>query len=1050
MTSLLLQDLVRTADRAGRAGHSLLVCRRYSEGRELLRSLALEDGGWVGLEPVTPVELSARMAAPGMAADEVHRADQLDLRALLDEVIDRVLGAGAGAVTPDLAARTGFREAIAGAVTALRIAGVDPERVRSARTVDAERRLPLARVLAEYTDGLRERGWADEAEVLNRALRACREGSVEVPGERVLLLPGQRMRGLRGELLGLLRDAGARVLATDPVVGEEPPAAVLAGPEVAPAGRLSWLLADEVGSAPAEPEIHLFSAASPMDEIREVLRRVVGSEHAWDEVEIVATDPVAYGAALDALARRLEIEVTYAAGLPVTRTRPGRAVAAYLRWLEEGFPADLVCDLLRSGALSAGAAGEDVPTDTALARRLRSLSIGWGRDRYLRAIRSALSHLDRDGNGGTGDAPAVGEDASSGRRRELLALDDLFGRILEATPEIGRGPDGEPVTTSAAEIARGLLAFLDFVPADAPAERKAHERLTSRLERAAETLERRTGFGAALADLKPWLDLRVGRGGEAEDDGAPARSEGDAFRRAGASPLRGSTGGRLHLSDLKHGGMTGRPMTFIVGLDADQFPGSDRQHPILLDGDRRRIAREDLPTSGDRLAEKRHGLASLLARLRGRVTLSYSSWESSEGQTVPPASILLHAFRLQQEDPGAGYGDLHDAIGRPVGAIPWRHGPLDATDVWLDALTEDGVLLRGTGAVRAAHPDLDRGLRARTLRESAAVTAHRGGITPRPELDPRDHPDVVVSASRMELLGRCPLAYFYRRVLKISAPDDPERDLTAWLDARDRGSLLHAVFEHTLREAREREVAYETEAFEELAYRVLRREADRMRRRVPPPSEFTFISELERLRDDVRIFVRSVREESPSWLELEMSFGYSWADHPPVEVDLPGGTLRVGGVIDRVDELENGELRVVDYKTGGFYGHGRGDPFDGGRRVQHLLYSEAAEALLGRAVRRMEYRFPTVRGRGQAAPYPKLDLTEGPRLLDSLLDQVAEGTFVPTPDASDCKFCDFKEICGATEGEYGRMRSPPAAWGKRNAPDLPEYAAIREARGMDP
>lgn len=62
----------------------------------------------------------------------------------------------------------------------------------------------------------------------------------------------------------------------------------------------------------------------------------MGSGRRWDEVEIVATDPIAYGCALDALASRLGIPVTYAVGLPTERTRQGRATVAYLRWIQEG------------------------------------------------------------------------------------------------------------------------------------------------------------------------------------------------------------------------------------------------------------------------------------------------------------------------------------------------------------------------------------------------------------------------------------------------------------------------------------------------------------------------------------------------------------------------------------------------------------------------------------------------------------------------------------------------------------------------------------------
>jgi hypothetical protein len=69
------------------------------------------------------------------------------------------------------------------------------------------------------------------------------------------------------------------------------------------------------------------------DAVRAVMRHIIVLGLGIDDMEINATDAMAYGAAIDSLARRLGIALTCAAGLPVARTRPGRAVDAYLRWV---------------------------------------------------------------------------------------------------------------------------------------------------------------------------------------------------------------------------------------------------------------------------------------------------------------------------------------------------------------------------------------------------------------------------------------------------------------------------------------------------------------------------------------------------------------------------------------------------------------------------------------------------------------------------------------------------------------------------------------------
>src|SRR5690606_20504270 len=143
---------------------------------------------------------------------------------------------------------------------------------------------------------------------------------------------------------------------------------------------------------PAPDAVELFAAATPTDELREVLRRALAQGIPWDRIEIVATDPRVYGAALDSLARRFGIPVTYATGLDVRRTRVGRAAEAYLRWIDEGYPAEILVRLLEAGDLAPPDGADDV-SGTALARRLRRLHVGWGRDRYLPAVDRALSGL---------------------------------------------------------------------------------------------------------------------------------------------------------------------------------------------------------------------------------------------------------------------------------------------------------------------------------------------------------------------------------------------------------------------------------------------------------------------------------------------------------------------------------------------------------------------------------------------------------------------------------------------------------------------------------
>ncbi len=988
-------------------------------GRELLRRLALAGPGWVGFDHATPASLAHDLAAPSLAADGLAGVDEIERRAIVDEALDAALDPGHSMA--ELADGVGFRDAVANAVEALRLAGLRPDDVAGAGLEDADKARFLARVLEGYQRGLAERGRVDAADVFRRAVAVVEEGGLAGDGAA-----GSDAAGTRAGSDGA---AAPRIL----LMAELPDRGL--------AGRFLRALADRAAAEtlPAEigatPTIDLFAAGGPADEVRETLRRVIASGRRWDEVEIVATDPTVYGSALDALATRLGIPVTYAVGLPVERTRQGRAVAAYLEWIQSDFPSEVVRRMLETGDLRPAGAGEEdgVPSGDRLARRLRELRIGWGRARYLKAIGHRLDWLEAAPAEPAGDDWRTAEEIAEKRARELAelrALKSLLTAVLDATApvpdRVGRG--GGP--TSSAEIARGVMAFLAHVPTPTPVEKEARRRLVERLEAVDQKLFRPTGFGAAVTILRGHLDLRVPSPG----------AEG---------PLPwSSAGGALHLSDLDHGGWTGRPLTFVVGLDAERFPGAGIQDPILLDEDRLRLDADALPTSTDRLAEKRDALDALRARVGGSLTLSCSQWSALEGRAVAPAADLLQAFRLRERDPARNYDDLSDALAPIACPVPRGAGRLDAADVWLAALSSDDGLKSGVAQVLEAHPRLAAGLAAREARQGPGFTAWDGRIEPRPDaLDPR-RSGRLVSNSQLERLAGCPLSHLYRKVLYLRKPDDPELDPGRWLEARHRGSLLHDVYEHALRRARERAVGHDEAGFEEVALEVLSEQLDRYRGKVPVPSEVVFRHEAEALRRDVGSFVRHVRQHGVSWVDLEKVFGYGHAAPPPVEIELDGGTLKVCGRIDRIDRTDDG-LVVIDYKTGGTWGYGAKEgTWNGGRHLQHLLYTRVAERLYGEPVERMEYHFPSVRGQNEVRRYEAAWLREGEAVLDAILDHVATGRFVPSADESDCKYCDYKAICRVEVGDWNDIDSPPVEWAKTRWEELGEYERLRWLRAL--
>ncbi len=710
--------------------------------------------------------------------------------------------------------------------------------------------------------------------------------------------------------------------------------------------------------------------------------------------------------------------VGYAMGLPVSRTLPGRVLATYVRWIEEDFREDVIRGLIERSEIRPK--GTAVPAGPTLARRLRRLRIGRGRGRSDVALRGALRALAHTG----GDDERAPDEVAQYREREraqLLALESLLRPILDATPDPGDARTPSQQRTSAAALARGARAVLELTRAEHEVDRAARDRMLDRLRRIETTLTRETSLRAALATLVEKLDERV-----------PAPETG------GRAPWV-SSGGRLHFTDIDGAGQSGRRLTFIVGLDAGRFPDVPAGDALLGDGERRRLARgrevSALPTTAERIEERRYALAAALARVRGIVTLSYAAWSAAEGRAVAPSSELLQAFRLRTGNAAADYGKLQDALAPHASAVPVR-AQLDAADTWLGALDHEGVLRRGDAVVAAAYPALAHGLHAERTRHGDEPGPFHGVLRPRRSFDPRNTA-MAVSASRMQTLGSCPHRYLLQYVLGVRPPQDPEAVPGRWLNPAERGGALHEVFERTLHEARLRGLPrnpaapdeVDAEALRAIAANMLDSVLDALREEQPPPGPAVFDAERRALHADTRAFVLMLLDAPREWLALEAAFG----DDAPVLLRLAGGALRIRGKIDRIDRLPDDALVVVDYKTGSTWPFRAGTgTYFGGRRLQHAFYAAGAEALQGGSVSAVEYQFPGERGANERVVYDRHAIAGAERLLDHLLELAARGWFVPTNTATeDCKFCEFAAVCRVRIGSNDRIDSPLAEWSAR-------------------
>lgn len=256
-------------------------------------------------------------------------------------------------------------------------------------------------------------------------------------------------------------------------------------------------------------------------------------------------------------------------------------------------------------------------------------------------------------------------------------------------------------------------------------------------------------------------------------------------------------------------------------------------------------------------------------------------------------------------------------------------------------------------------------------------------------------------ASLFKHQAECPFRAF--AIHRLKAKEEPEE--TPGLNAMQRGSLLHEALSQVWRELRD-STALASASLDVVAERAV---ANAFREKPPPvPSAYADV-ERERL---TRLLVH--------WLELERRRpGFRVVVNEEFrEIEVNGLKARIK--VDRVDELDDGSLVLIDYKGG----RASKSSWKGSRPVepQVPLYAITQPGVIAAAafgkVRRGESKFegeavsagllPSVSGR---EPLPELIL-QWRQSLEALAKDFLEGKATPDPrEAKLCRDCHLAALC---------------------------------------
>jgi len=1040
--------------REHRLDEKIFIVPSFSIGHQIGEALAGAGEGWVNLRFVTLPSLALEAAAVELAALGKRQAGETDLLVLVDGLFRELKSRGRLEYFGTLNPTPGVARALFRAIQSLRLAKVRIVDVRPGAFRREEKARDVALLLGAYEKTLEDTNILDrpglylfvlekitsarKASLGRRDSTPARENTEARAGERVrerkvwhLCLEDHGFCGLERELVEAVAGPALVLVPRGPVAGLDRPRLWWApGPGATPlpaspssdVERLPWLFDPEGAPPPLDDgSLATFRAVGPANECREIIRRILAGKIRFDEVEVIHPPGPAYPTLFHLLADRTKLPVTYFDGIPVSFTSPGRVFFGLADWLQNDYLVADLSRLIEAGDLElVPGAAKDASFSLRLSLYLRRAMIGWGRERYLECLAKFLAgreaelgrppHGDDEGRSPAEIASLRQSVEEVGRLRE--AIRDVLALFPEAS--------GAGKTVDFPGLCKGLMTALETTARlRSDLDRQALEVIVSELRKAA---------------------------GEGDGPAPPATLESadalDRLRTLVTSLAVGQSSplpGHLHVSSLGSGGFSGRPVTFVAGLTEGAFPGPGPQDPVLLDAERETIS-PFLATTADALKSDLFSLAVLLSSLRGRVTLSYPAYDIMEERTLYPSSALLQVRRLSRGDAGLDYSALDQAFrsearaaGRldPAGFLPdGGENALDEMDWWFGRLARDGRFLDGLDAVLKAFPSLRGGLEAAAARNGDPLTEYEGLVRlDRGRFDPVRNHDIMLSASRLELMAKCPYGYFLKYILGIEPPEELEIDRSRWLDPMRRGSLIHEILCDFMTEVARKEEKADVTRHAPLMDRVGGGLILKWKKLVPPPSESIFEKERKDILDDLNFFLKleTDREAGIQPLLFEKKFS-------GVEIGLgEGNSFILRGTIDRIDRTGPGTYRILDYKTGSTRPYEGFRSFGKGRVIQHALYALAAEEVLKREkmdscprVTESGYYFPTRRGEGREFMAPEFDRQAFRRLLNDILGLVAKGYFVTGPEA-ECDFCDFAPICGGSTDEAKRkVKANPA------------------------